>query len=268
MGTVITLTTDFGSADGYVAAVKGVILNINPLATIIDITHQISPQNINQAAFVLSTTFPYFPPQTVHLVIVDPGVGTKRRAIILKTPQAYFVAPDNGVLSYIVRHYSSTMGINAELEAIAITKAEYWLTPVSNTFHGRDIFAPVAAHLSSGVPLRDFGEPLSSLTILPLSEIRTESDGSIVGRVIHIDVFGNLITNIRESDLPQRRFFINIGNESISGLSRNYTQGKKLVALIGSSGYLEIAVREGNAAAHLNAAVGTEVKVIIQFQGR
>lgn len=268
MGTVITLTTDFGLADGYIAAVKGVILSINPQVSIVDITHQISPHNYNQAAFVLNAAYSYFPPQTVHLIIIDPGVGTKRRAIILKTPQYFFIAPDNGVLSYIVHHYSSDKEINSKLEAVAITKPKYWLTPVSRTFHGRDIFAPVAAHLAAGVPMTEFGEAISSITILPLAKIHTEPDGSIIGQVIHIDGFGNLITNIKEADLPPEKLVINIGNKLIYGLSPNYAQGEKLVALIGSSGYLEIAVREGNAANYLNAVIGSEVKVIIKTHER
>lgn len=262
MGTIITLTTDFGLADGYIAAVKGVILGINPQAVLVDISHQIAPQNITQAAFVLSTAYKYFPPQTVHLVIIDPGVGTKRRAIILKTPQYYFVAPDNGVLSHIVNDYSASSA-KPGLEAVAITNPKYWRSPVSRTFHGRDIFAPVAAHISLGVALKELGEPISSIAHLPLIEIHTEPDGSLIGQIIHIDGFGNLITNIKESDLPRGKVSIGIGNKLISGLSPNYAQGEKLLALIGSSGYLEIAVKEGSAAEYLNAAVGTQIKVKI-----
>ncbi len=267
MGAVITLTTDFGIADGYVAAVKGVILSVNPQASIIDITNRISPQNINQAAFVLSSAYSYFSPQTIHMVIVDPGVGTKRRAIILKTPQFYFVAPDNGVLSYIVRDFSSSK-TPLRLEAVAITNSKYWHSPVSRTFHGRDIFAPAAAYLSTGVPMKDFGESISSITILPLAEIHTEPDGSIIGQVIHIDNFGNLITNLKEADLPAGILTFTIGNNTISGLSSNYSQGENLLALVGSSGHLEIAVREGNAAQLLGASVGTEVKIRKKSNGR
>ena len=262
MGAIITLTTDFGLIDGYVAAVKGVILSINPQATLIDITHQIPPQNINQAAFVLSTVYNYFPPQTVHLVIIDPGVGTKRRAIILKTSQYYFIAPDNGVLSYIIRKYSTELDINSGLAAVAITNPKYWCSPVSHTFHGRGIFAPVAAHLSLGVPMKEFGEPISSIDILPLAEPHIASDGSLIGNVIHIDSFGNLITNIEETGLPEGELIILIGNYTIRGLSRTYVEGRKLVALIGSSGYLEIALREGNAAIYCGAKIGSEVAII------
>ena len=261
MSAIITLTTDFGLIDGYVAAVKGVILSINPQSTLIDITHQIPPQNINRAAFVLSTVCNYFPPQTVHLVIIDPGVGTKRRAVILKTPQYYFIAPDNGVLSYIIRKFSAKLDINSDLSAVAVTNPKYWRSPVSHTFHGRDIFAPVAAYLSLGVSMKEFGEPLSSINILPLAEPHIASDGSLVGKVIHIDTFGNLITNIREIDLREGEPTIFIGNQTIKGLSKTYAEGGKLVALIGSNGYLEISLREDNAAAYLNAQIGSEVAI-------
>jgi S-adenosylmethionine hydrolase len=261
MVAIITLTTDFSLIDGYVAAVKGVILSINPQATVIDITHQIPPQNINQAAFVLSTVYNYFPSQTVHLVIIDPGVGTQRRAIILKTSQYYFIAPDNGVLSYVIRQFSTKLELKSDLAAVSITNPKYWRSPVSHTFHGRDIFATVAAHLSLGVPIEEFGETISSITILPFAEIHTAPDDSIIGHVIHIDSFGNLITNIEEIDLSGGELTILIGSQTIKGLSRTYVEGGKLVALIGSSGYLEIALREGNAATYLNVKIGSGVTI-------
>jgi S-adenosylmethionine hydrolase len=261
MGPVITLTSDFGLTESYAAAVKGAILSINSQAVIVDITHQIPPQNIHQAAFVFSTVYKYFPSQTIHLVIVDPGVGTKRRAIILKTPRYYFIAPDNGVLSYIVRQSSTDSEAKSGWEAIAVTNSKYWHSPVSPTFHGRDIFAPVAAHLSLGVPMKEFGEAISSLTVLPFAEPHIAPNGSLIGQVIHIDTFGNLIANIKETDLPAGELIVRIGSNIIRGLSKAYTEGEKLVALIGSSGYLEIALREGNAAAYLNAKTGTEVTI-------
>ena len=175
MGTFITLTTDFGLTDGYVAAMKGVIYSINPEATIVDICHNIQPQNIRQAAFVLSTAYSYFPSYTVHLVVVDPGVGTNRRAIILKTPKAHFVAPDNGVLSYVIDAYSpqpvpdsQRVKLGPESKAYAITKSEYWRKPVSNTFHGRDIFAPVAARLSLGMMASSLGDNVDTVTAFPI----------------------------------------------------------------------------------------------------
>ena len=271
MGAIITLTTDFGLADAYVAAMKGVILGINPEAKLIDICHSIKPQNVSQAAFVLSTAYEFFPQRTIHVVVVDPEVGTERRAVILRTPLADFVAPDNGVLSYVTQQSSAKpTGLNRRqielepgLEAVAITKPEFWRSTVSSTFHGRDIFAPVAAHLSLGSSLTDFGEAITSLTLLPITHPCQASDGALVGRILHIDNFGNLITNIRSDTLPQthQAITIEVGNQSICGLSRNYAEGKGLLALIGSNGYLEVSLKEGNASTFLGAEVGNEVKI-------
>ncbi len=298
MAGIITLTTDFGLTEAYVAAMKGVILSINPRAKLIDICHTIKPQDIHQAAFVLSTAYRFFPRKTIHLVVVDPGVGTGRRAIILRTPSADFVAPDNGVLSYVIqqfivgrlkgrspfKNYSSPspskergsegvrlinnlqqieLGPGPGLEAVAITKPEFWRSPVSATFHGRDIFAPVAARLSLDFPPIDFGEAVTSVTMLPLPHPYRASDGSLVGHILHIDSFGNLITNIKSDDLPQTKeaITVEVGNQLISGLSRTYAEGEGLLALIGSSGYLEISLKEGSVCALLDAEVGNEVRV-------
>jgi S-adenosylmethionine hydrolase len=271
MGAIITLTTDFGLADGYVAAIKGVVLGINPEAKLVDICHSIKPQSVSQAAFVLSTAYEFFPNGTIHLVVVDPGVGTERRAIILRTPAADFVAPDNGVLSYVIQQYSvqpaaanqPQLELGPGLEAVAITKPQFWRSPVSATFHGRDIFAPVAAHLSLGLAPTDFGEAIASLTVLPLARPYQAPNGTLVGHIRHIDNFGNLITSIKSRDLPQkaRAITVEVGNEIISGLSHTYGTGERLLALIGSSGYLEISLKEGDASSFLNAEVGDEVKI-------
>jgi S-adenosylmethionine hydrolase len=256
MAPIITLTTDLGLTDAYVAEMKGVILSINPEAKLVDICHTIKPQNIIQAAFVLSRAYPFFPQGTIHVVVVDPGVGTERRAIILRTKSASFVAPDNGVLSYVI-------GQSSAWEAVAITRPQLWRPTVSPTFHGRDIFAPVAARLSLGLPIADFGEVITSVTTLPLPQPHQAADGSIIGHVIHIDSFGNLITNINSDGLPEgkRALTIKVGGQLIPGLSRTYAEGKGLLALIGSDGYVEIAVKEGNASAVLSAKVGDEVRI-------
>ena len=280
MGAIITLTTDLGLTDAYVAAMKGVILSINPEAKLIDICHSIQPQNIRQAAFVLSTAYPFFPRRTIHVVIVDPGVGTERRAIILRTPSADFVAPDNGVLSYVIQQPLAKpdegnvnlqqIELQPEMEAIAITKPQFWRSPVSPTFHGRDIFAPVAARLSLGFPPIDFGEAITSVTILPLPRPYQAVDGSLVGHILHIDSFGNLVTNIKSTDLPQMKpaITIEVGNQLIPGLSHTYAEGSGLLALIGSSGYLEIALKEGSAYAFLNTEVGSKVRIKTRRRGR
>ncbi len=282
MSAIITLTTDLGLTDAYVAAIKGVILGINPKVKLIDICHTIKPQNIPQAAFVLGTAYQFFPEKTIHVVVVDPGVGTERRAIILRTPSADFVAPDNGVLSYVLQQCKSVKGrltpldfltglinnlqqveLEPGMEAVTITKPQFWRSPVSLTFHGRDIFAPVAARLSLGFPPIDFGETITSVTMLSLPHPYQAPDGSLVGHILHIDSFGNLITNIKSDDLPQvkRAITIEVGNQLISGLSRTYAEGKGLLALIGSSGYLEVSLKGGSAYALLNAEVGNEVKI-------
>jgi S-adenosylmethionine hydrolase len=217
--------------------------------------------------------YEFFPSKTVHLVVVDPGVGTERKAIILRTPQADFVAPDNGVLSYIIQKVSPfpvrdsdqpyEIELSPDIEAIHITKPEFWLLPVSPTFHGRDIFAPVAARLSLSFPPAAFGERIGKLTVLPPSRPRLTPAGELVGRVLYIDSFGNLVVNIKYDDLPhiKEALSITVGDHVITGLVSTYAEGKDLVALIGSSGYLEIGFKNGNAAAFLNAKVGDEVVI-------
>ncbi|RLC71322.1 MAG: S-adenosyl-l-methionine hydroxide adenosyltransferase [Chloroflexi bacterium] len=253
--TLITLTTDFGLNDPYVATMKGVILSINPGVTIVDICHAIEPQNIAQAAFLLSTTYRYFPQGTIHVVVVDPGVGTERRALLLVTAQAFFIAPDNGVLTYIVEEASS------EIEAFSLTNPRFWLSPLSDTFHGRDIFAPVAAYLSLGTPPHEFGEPVSSISTFPIPRPQTDEDGILIGHVLHIDRFGNLITDIKRDDLPKGRIFVEVCGHIIDDLSRSYEDGDELLAIIGSSERLEVSLKNSNAATFLRAKIGDEVKV-------
>lgn len=248
---IITLITDFGTKDGYVGAMKGMLLSINPRATIVDITHQIEPQNILQAAYVLKITWQYYPEGTIHLIVVDPGVGTDRKAVILETPIALFVAPDNGSLNYVIKDMT---------QAVTITNPRYWADSVSSTFHGRDIFAPVAAHLSLNVPITEFGERITSLVQLPGSHPIFKKDGCIIGHVIHIDRFGNLITNVKRSDLPADATF-KIKEHSIQQLSSTYAKSDGLLALIGSDDHLEVSLRNGNAAKHLGANCGETVEI-------
>ena len=265
MAAIITLTTDFGYADGYVAVMKGVILGINPDARLVDITHSVRPQDISSTAFVIGNVYRSFPEGTIHLVVIDPGVGTRRKPLILKTPFAYFIAPDNGVLSYIINDYADRsqhiINIASLVEAVVISNTAYSRQPVSNTFHGRDIFAPVAAHLSLGIPLSKFGRPLTSINIIELPRPCRMADGSLTGEIIHIDNFGNLISCIREKDISGREVKITVGGKTISGLSTTYAGSRKLIALFGSSGYLEIAFRDGNAAEYLKATVGNQVVI-------
>jgi len=269
---IIALTTDFGLQDAYVAAMKAVILGVNPNATIVDVCHSIEPQNIAQAAFLLSTVYAYFPKDTIHVVVVDPEVGSQRRPIILKTPEAYFVAPDNGVLSYVIRHGASPERKYPEAElttlppglvAVEITNPKFWHQPVSATFHGRDIFAPVAAHLSLGVPLQEFGQVITSVNALPIPQPQLGKGGQLVGHVLHIDRFGNVVTDIHEEDLPPGRFHLQMAGRRIDSLSSSYASAEadQLLALIGSSGHLEVALRNGSAAALLGVKIGDEVSI-------
>jgi S-adenosylmethionine hydrolase len=276
MSSIITLTTDFGYDDAYVAAVKGAILSINPEANIIDISHSIRPQNILQAAFILGVAYRYFPKQTIHMAIVDPGVGSERQGIILKTPSAFFVAPDNGILSYIIDDLFQVESrslteqtpdlqeivFKTGLEAAAITDPRFWRQPVSPTFHGRDIFAPVAAGLSLGISLYEFGEKINSLHILSMPKPSLGPDGNLVGQILHIDRFGNLITNIKSNDLPGKDVMIEVAGYCIQGIGDYYAQNKGVMAIVGSSGYLEVSLRDGSACDFLGAAVGDEIKVI------
>jgi S-adenosylmethionine hydrolase len=277
MSSIITLTTDFGYDDAYVAAVKGAILSTNPEANIIDISHSIEPQNILQAAFMLSVAYRYFPKQTIHVAIVDPGVGSERQGIILKTPSALFVAPDNGILSYIIddlflvesrpltEHTRNLKEIvfKTGLEAVAITDPRFWRHPVSPTFHGRDIFAPVAAGLSLGISLYEFGEKIRSLHVLSIPKPYLDAEGNLVGRVLYIDRFGTLITNIKSSDLPGKDALVEVAGHHIQGISSYYAQSEGIMAISGSSGYLEVSLRDGSACDFLGAVVGDEIKVIL-----
>ena len=189
MANVITLTTDFGTADGFVGAMKGVILSLAPQATVIDVTHGIPPHDVRAGAFALETALPYFPQNAIHVVVVDPGVGSERAAILVETEQGRFVAPDNGVLTSVVPNDSAA-------HVYSLDKPNYWRRQVSATFHGRDVFAPVAAHLARGVRPALLGTPRAEMVRLPWPQPHRHGD-EIRGEVIHVDRFGNLITNVR-----------------------------------------------------------------------
>lgn len=262
---IITLTTDFGTADPYVGMMKGAVLGINPRASIVDLCHSIGPQAIQQGAFIIGAAFSYFPADTIHVVVVDPGVGTDRKAILLLTPAGRFLAPDNGVLSYVLARYAAGDAANEALpplcKAYVLDKSAYWRNPISTTFHGRDIFAPVAAHLSLGVPPEEMGTPVSSVTRLAIP--RPAWDGDILeGYVVHIDRFGNLITDIPEGLLAGHRgLTVEVAGRVIKSLSASYAEGAGLLAIIGSLGYLEVSVTGGNAASTLGARIGDRISV-------
>jgi S-adenosylmethionine hydrolase len=256
---VLTLITDFGYADGYLGAMKGVVLGICPDAELVDIAHGIPPGEVRPAAYALATAAPHFPPGTVHLIVVDPGVGSQRRPIAVQTERALYVAPDNGVLSLALRQDPPRL-------AVHLNRSAYHLTPVSATFHGRDVFAPVAAHLAAGIALDAVGEPLapSDLTFLPAAQPARSPDGSWLAEIVHIDHFGNLITNLpwADSKIHPPGLAIRLGGALVP-MVRTYADVEpgEMVAYVGSSGHIEIAVREGDAARRLGANVGTPVEV-------
>ena len=271
---MLVFTTDFGLTDSYAGVMKGVALGINLNLRLIDLTHQIAPQNVAQGAFVLGVSYRYFPPDAIHVAVVDPGVGTRRRPILLQTPHGSFVAPDNGLLSRVLSEYlpdpptrPGTVELPPTLRAFHLTNPDYWLHPVSNTFHGRDIFTPVAAHLSRGVAPESLGEPTAELAWLPLPQPRV-TPGGIGGEIIYCDVYGNLISSIPATLLEGRTIDeIRIRGRSIRRLSTTFldtvdsTSPPELIALFGSHGYLEVAIPNGSAARLLSAGPGERVTV-------
>ena len=254
---VITLLTDFGTKDHYVASMKGVILKINPRCRLIDITHQVTPHDIQEGAFVLFNAYSYFPTGTIHLAVVDPGVGGLRKPVLLVTENYYFVGPDNGLFTMIAQK-------ERVKQIIVLDKQKYHLSEISATFHGRDVFAPVAAHLSLGIKPIALGHKIDSLEGLGF-ERPVIKEGKLLGEIIHVDVFGNLVSNIDERELFQfiqgRPFVIRVGGRTIRGMKKGYWEGKKdePVALFGSGGFLEISVREGNAQKTLKVKKGDQI---------
>jgi len=265
---IVTLITDFGSNDHYVGVVKGVILGINPEVQIVDVCHHVASYDVFDAAFTLAQSYRYFPSDTIHLVLVDPGVGTARRPLLARTIDYKFVAPDNGVLSLI---YEREEGI----EVRHITSQHYFLNPVSQTFHARDIFAPAVGWLSKGVEVDKFGEPISDYAKFSPPRPKRVDEQLIKGVALRVDKFGNIITNISPEDVPQLftenppPFKIVINQQEITKLNLAYSMGKpsEVFAIVGSSGYLEICTNRGSAAKALNATRGMEVGVIIGAGG-
>ena len=255
----ITLITDFGLQDGHVGAMKGVIRSLAPQADLADISHQIRAQDIRHASFVLKTAYRYWPDDTIHLVVVDPGVGTERRAVAVQTETGTFVAPDNGVLSYVLDQ-EEVRG------AVALTNAAYWHHPVSASFHGRDIFGPAAAHLANGVPLLELGEAVAAASLMRFAIPRPyrHLDGHITIHVQHVDRFGNCTTDLPGEWLqaaPQWR--IEVPGTTIHGIGHTFgdvPEGAP-VALVDSTDFLAVAVRNGSAAQELGLKVGAPIEI-------
>lgn len=337
---MITMTTDFGQYDGYVGTMKGVIHTLLPNAKLVDISHEIAPHQINEGAFIVYRAYRYFPAQAVHIAVVDPGVGSSRRPIVLVTRHGTFVGPDNGIFTYVLRaemaaHYEVAPASDEDADpgrhgesnldlpglpgapawaggmwgvapnwegdeppskrksrsrfgqtgeeglprAYHLDNPNYWLQSVSSTFHGRDIFAPVAAHLSSGAHPDRMGSQISldSLVKLPIGAPRVHRSGktvTIVGQIVHVDRFGNIITNLPERliapILSQKgKLVVEVGVHSIMGLSKSYTDVKEgqSVALIGSERLLEIAVRNSNASHRLKVRTGDPVRIVVTKEG-
>jgi S-adenosylmethionine hydrolase len=244
---IITLITDFGLQDGYVGVMKGVMASINPLANVIDISNTIAAQDIFQAACVLDNSYKYFPKGTIHMVVVDPGVGSERKIICLKTEDYMFLAPDNGVLSFVIAKEESP-------SIKEVTNGKLFLPTISNTFHGRDVFAPVAAHLSKGVNHKELGERIDKVNKIDLPKPILSPDGKLTAEIIYVDSFGNLITNVNKEVIDRmkvgtERVSITMGRRRINGICSSYTDvgDNEALAIFGSSGYLEISVNLGSA---------------------
>jgi len=261
--SIITLLTDFGTEDAYAGIMKGVILSVTPSAVIIDITHHIDPQDLIRAAYVIKSSYRYFPRGTVHVMVVDPGVGSDRAIVALEINGHIFLAPDNGVLTLVTDQGKIDSLVRVE-------NTRYFLKPVSRTFHGRDIFAPVAAHLCGGMEIKNLGPPLDrqNLVHLKIDKPFISEKDRLVGTVVGFDGFGNCISNIDETCLKKidargsgRMIVIRIGKTSIKGVSHSYadTKPNRPLAIMGSFGYLEIALNQGNARRSLGIAKGDSI---------
>jgi S-adenosyl-L-methionine hydrolase (adenosine-forming) len=259
MSAIITLTTDFGSGSPYVAAMKGVLLGMNPAVRLVDLSHDVGPQNVREGAVLLAEATPWFPAGTIHVAVIDPGVGTARKLIYARLGDQQYLAPDNGLLSLLIQPYKPT-------RILELANAEIWLPEVSHTFHGRDILAPVAAQLSLGLEPERLGPAISELLLLDWPEPH-RSGNRLDGAVRWIDRFGNLISNIGVGLLGdgEKKLAVRIqcAGREIIGLAQTYDQRSsgELTALVGSSGYLEIAVVNGSAAGMLNVEVGEPIVV-------
>ena len=269
----IVLTTDFGAASPYAGVLHGVVLRINPSARIVDLTHQIQPQNIRQASFILGINYRFFPEGSIHVAVVDPGVGTDRKPLLVVTPTARFLAPDNGLLSFVLAgllkeppDQPGLVPLPSDCAAYYLTNSRYWLNPVSHTFHGRDIFAPVAAHLSLGVSPDELGQPTREIVWLPAPQ-PTRRGNNLSGEVVYTDHFGNLVTNIPAQELADHvSLQMEIKGRRINHLSRTFHDREPehvdgLLALVNSHGYLEIALADGSAASLLGVDTGEPVQV-------
>lgn len=255
---IITLTTDFGTRDPFVGAMKGVILGIAPGARLVDLTHEVAPHDVVEGALALEAAVGFFPLGTIHLAVVDPGVGSARRPLVIHARGQYFVGPDNGLFSFLLGVVGWT--------AVCLEAPAYRLPRVSRTFHGRDVFAPAAAYLALGIPLGSFGPPVTDPVLIPWPTARRQGD-ALVGEVVHADRFGNLVTSVRPTDLealgPVEALVVEVEGKEVGGIVGCFADlpAGGAGALVGGSDRLEIAVREGSAAASTGARRGSRVSV-------
>ncbi len=254
----IALLTDFGTKDYFVGAMKGVILQINGNAKIIDITHEIVPQNIASAGFTLRACYKNFPSKTVFVAVVDPGVGSERRAVLVETNEYFFIAPDNGLLSFVFNETEKFI-------VREITNGKFFVHPVSKTFHGRDIFAPSAAHLSNNIAPTEFGKVIHDFVRFAENRPRKISDKMWEAEIIHADHFGNLITNLTANDLPEN-FQIFVNDRKINSFREYFAESveNEIFMIFGSAGFLEIVANKNSAAKLLKASINDKIKVIIE----
>ena len=262
---IVTFTTDFGLQDPFVGIMHGVVLKIHPETRVVDICHAVPSFNVLDGAFTIAQSYRFFPPRTVHVVIVDPGVGGERRPILAETEDSIFIAPDNGVLSLVEKR-------EPRFSVRHITAERYFLQPVSQTFHGRDIFSPVAGWLSKGVAPTEFGPEIADYLRLPLPAVRHGEPDHLCASVLKVDKFGNLITNLSELDVPALfssaapRVKLRIAGCIVTRMCRSYAEGgeEEFFVIVGSSGYLEIAARQASAAQKLCVGVGEPIAVVLE----
>ena len=257
---ILTLTTDFGLADHFAGTMKGVILGICPAAQIVDISHGVTPFEIAEGAYLIAQAWRYFPKKTVHVVVVDPGVGTARRPLLVEAGGQYFLGPDNGVLSMVYLH--------EKCKVRHIANQKYFLHPVSRTFHGRDIFAPVAAHLAAGVPPSRIGKLVRDYLKPEFEKPHRAGKRTWIGRILKIDRFGNIVTNFHVSefsDLEMRGFTMALGPREVTVLARSYAEcaAGELSLILGSSGYYEVSLREGSAAKQVKCEPGAAIELMV-----
>ncbi|MBI2681053.1 MAG: SAM-dependent chlorinase/fluorinase [Candidatus Solibacter usitatus] len=256
----ITLLTDFGLSDHFVGTMKGVILGLCPTAQVVDISHQVTPYEVTEAAFVLAQAYRFFPKKTVHVVVIDPGVGTSRRPIVAEAAGQYFIAPDNGVFSMIFAQEKHKVRV--------ITAEKYFLKPLSQTFHGRDVFAPIAAHLAKGLPPAKLGKTIDDYLRLHFEKPNRTARRGWTGTILKQDHFGNLITNFPAADFPnlhERPFELTVGMQQVTRLARSYADCRpgELIVIAGSSGYYEVSASQGSAAKALGCGAGAPCELRI-----